>query len=187
MQNALFRAVKITKDVNTSHDKYSGYGICFKSDSSFSFGNSISAKNVIIFRCDMAFSSHANNRTINIYVLDKDFVQGINGTTIYAEGLYKTDFTAQDKKFVLPLHYNSDKSYLFVNGVQQLKFKTKNSEIARNLLCLGNLSTDWSTTNATKTGLYCNVYDFAVDYVPISGVKTIHDIHRYLMTKNGIV
>ena len=135
----------------------------------------------------MSFSSHANNRTNNIYVLGKDFIQGINGTTIYAEKLYKTDFTEQDRKFVLPLHYNGGNSYLFVNGVQQLKFKTKKCEVKRVSLCLGNLSDDWSQTNATKTGLHGNVYDFAVDYVPISSVRTTYDIHRYLMKKNNIV
>ena len=53
VQNALFGAIKITKDVNTSHYKYSGYGICFNRNSRFSFGNSITVKNVIIFGCDM--------------------------------------------------------------------------------------------------------------------------------------
>ena len=38
IQNAFFGSGKITKDVNTSHYKYSGYGICFDSGSSFSFG-----------------------------------------------------------------------------------------------------------------------------------------------------
>ena len=76
------------------------------------------AKNVIIFGCDMPFSSHSNNRANNIYVLGKDFIQGINSTTIYAEKLLKTDFTEQDKKFVLRLRCKGDDSYLFVNGVQ---------------------------------------------------------------------
>ena len=183
----LLGVVKITKDVNTSHYGYSGYGICFDGNSSFSFGNNLNSKNVIIFGCNMFFSSHSNNRASNIYVFSKDFIQGVNGTTIYAEKLYKTDFTEQDKKFVLSLHYSRDDSYLFVNGVQQLKFKTKKSEIKRVPLCLGNISADFSATNATKTGLYGNFYDFAVDYVLISGVKTISDIHRYLMKKNNIV
>ena len=126
VQNALFGALKITKDVNTSHYSYSGYGICFDPKSSFSLGNSLTAKNVVIFGCDMSFSSHKTNQANNIYVLGKDFVQGINGTTLHAEKMYKTDFTEQNKKFVLSLHYNSDNSYLFVNGVQQLKLKTKN-------------------------------------------------------------
>ena len=36
-------------------------------------------------------------------------------------------------------------------------------------------------------GLYENVYDFALDYVPLNGVKTIYDIHRYLMKNHDIV
>ena len=183
VQNALFGAVKVTKDVNTSHYSYSGYGICFDAKSSFSFGNSLNAKNVIIFGCDMSFSSHANYRANNIYVFGKDFIQGINGTTIYAEKMYETDFTEQGKKFVLSLHYSGDDSYLFVNGVQQLKFKTKNSEIKGVHLSLRSLATDFSTINMTKSGLFGNVYDFAADYAPISCEKAIYDIHRYLIKK----
>ena len=67
----------------------------------------------------MSFSTHANNRSNNIYILGKDLIQGINGTTLYAESLYKTDFTQQDKKFVLSLHCNGGDSHLFVNSVQQ--------------------------------------------------------------------
>ena len=117
VQNALFGAIKITKDVNTSHYQYHGYGICFDGNGSFSFGNNIGAKNVIIFGVDMSFRPNATNRANNVYVLGKDFVQGISNTghtTIYAEKLYKTDFTKQDKKFVLSLHYNGDDSCLFV-------------------------------------------------------------------------
>ena len=146
VQNALFGAVKITKDVDTSNYKYSGYGICFDGKSDFTFGNNINGKNVIMFGCDMSFSSHANNKVNNIYVLEKDFVLGINGTTIYAEDIYKHKFTKPNKKFVLSLHYNDDDSYLFVNGSQELKFEAKNSEIQKNLLCLGNLSSDSSLT-----------------------------------------
>ena len=71
--------------------------------------------------------------------------------------MYKTDMTEQDKKIVLSLHYNGDDSYLFVNGVEQLKFKTKNSDIKRVPLSLGSTFTDFSTTNAQKTELYRNV------------------------------
>ena len=38
--------------------------------------------NVIIFGADLSSSTHANHRANNILVLGKDFVQGINGTTI---------------------------------------------------------------------------------------------------------
>ena len=186
VQNVLFGAVKITKNANTSHYKYEGYGICFDGESSFSFGNRIDAKNAIIFGVNTSNSSHSTNKTQNIYVLGIDFVQGINNTTIYAEKIYKTNFTEQSKKFVLSLHYNGDNSYLFVNWSQELKFKSSVDYMDRHLLCVGNISSDWSLTNSTKTGLYGNVYEFAVDYVPLSGIKTIYDIHRYLMKKHYI-
>ena len=52
----------------------------------------------------MSFSSHSTNKANNIYVLRKDFVQGINDTTLYAEKSYKTNFTDANKKFVLSIH-----------------------------------------------------------------------------------
>ena len=62
----------------------------------------------------------------NILVFGKDFIQGINGTTIYAEKLYSINFTQNNKKFCLSLHYNGANSYLFVNvtEIQFLKQKT---------------------------------------------------------------
>ena len=182
----MFGAVKITKNANTSHYEYEGYGICFDGESSFRFGNKIDAKNAIIFGVNTSNRSHSTNKTQNIYVLGKDFVQGINNTTIYAEKIYKANFTEQSKKLVLSLHYNGDNSNLFVNGSQELKFKSSVNYLDRNLLRVGNILSDWSLTNGRKTRLYGNVYDFAVDYVPLSGVKIIYDIHRYLMKKHNI-
>ena len=126
--------MKITKDADNSNYKYSGYGICFDRKSYFTFGNIINGKNIRIFGCDMSFSSHANNKVNNIYVLGKGFVQQINGTTIYAEDIYKHNFTEPNKNFVLSLHYNGDYSYKFVNGGQELKFKIKNSEIQKKII-----------------------------------------------------
>ena len=186
LENSLFGPVQITKDVNVSLYKYSGYSISFDSGGSFSFGSNNNARYVIIFACDMSFSTPTNSRVNNIYVLGKDFIQGINETTVYAEKLYKTDFTKQNKKFVLRLHYNGDNSYLFVNGLQQLKFKTKDTEIKRVSLSLGNINTQFRTANQTKTGLYGNVYDFAVDYVA-ADIKQTNSIHRYLMKKKTIL
>ena len=51
---------------------------------------------------------------------------------------------------------------------------------------MGNFSTDWSKDESTKPGLYGNIYDFAIDYEPLSDVKTIYDIHGYLMKKHNI-
>ena len=186
VQKGLFGAVKITKNENTSHYEYERYRIYFDGESSFSFGNRIDAKNLIIFGVNNSNSSQSTNKTQNIYVLGKDFFQGINNTIILAEKIYNTNFTQHSKKFVLSLHYNGDSSYLFVNGSPELKLKSSVNYLDRNLLCVGNISSDWSLTNSTKTGLYGNVYDFAVDYVGINGLKTIYDIHRYLMKKHNI-
>ena len=91
--------------------------------------------------------------------------------------------------FVLSLHYNGNNSYLFVNGIQELKLKVQSftNNMKSQMFCIGNISSDWSLTNSIKTSLYGNVYDFAIDYVPLTGVKTIYDIHRYLMKKHGII
>ena len=118
--------------------------------------------------------------------MGKALVQGINDTTIYAEKNFYRNFTDPGKKFVLSLHYNSDNRYLFVNGRQELKVKAKNNQIIDEKLCLGNLSSEWTTSESEKTGLYGYIYDFVVDYKSINGVKPIYDMHRYLITKHNI-
>ena len=103
--------------------------------------------------------------------------------------MYKHKFTKPNVKFVLSLHYNGDNSYLFVNGGAELKFeaKTFSDQVKQNILCLGNLSSDWSSINSTNTGLYGSVYDFSVDYSPVNSVKTIYDIHRYFMKRHDVI
>ena len=66
--------------------------------------------------------------------MGKDFIQGINSITIYAEKIYKINFTQSNKTFVLSLHYNGDNSYLFVNGSQELQFNSTINYLHRNLL-----------------------------------------------------
>ena len=106
----------------------------------------------------MSSSTHSNNRANNILVLGKDFIQGINGTTIYAEKMYSINFSATRARFILSLHYNGDNIYLFVNGKEMIKFKAKDSKIVSYPFCLGNISIDFSNTNMEKTGLYGSVY-----------------------------
>ena len=65
--------------------------------------------------------------------------------------MYNINFTVTKKKFCLHLHYNGVNSYLFVNGTEIYKFKTKDSEIVASPLCLGNFSKDWSVDNIKKT------------------------------------
>ena len=173
--------MKITKNTVSSKNNYTGYGLCFDEGGEFGhtvrqgiFDRTTNAKNVIIFGVDMSSSIHATNRANNIHVMEKDFIQGINDTTIYAEKLFHNNFTEFGGKFVLSLHYNGDNSYLFANGRQELKFKAKDDQLVNEKLCLGNLSDG-------------DIYDFVVDYRAIIGVRPIYDMHRYLMAKHGII
>ena len=159
VQNALFGAMKITKNADTSKYKYKGYGICFDEGGLFSIGN-------------------INN--------GRNDVQGINDTTLYAEKMCSQNFTQPSKKFILSLHYNGNDSYLYVNGKQELKFKAKTSHLVKEKLFIGNLSDQWTTSESETTGLHGNIYDCVVDYEQIVGVKAIYDMHIYLMIKHNI-
>ena len=88
----------------------------------------------------MSSSVNANNRTKYILVFSKDFVQGLENTTIYAEKLYAVSFTKTNTKFCFSQHYSGANSYLFVNGTETCKFKGRYSEIVATPLCLGLFS-----------------------------------------------
>ena len=172
----LFGAVSLTKNVDIDQRKYRGYGICFDRKGEFSFGNEY-GRNVIIFGVNPTTSKYANNRANCVLILGKDFAQGINGTTVYAEKLYSINFTENNKKFCLSLHYNGLNSYLCVNGKEIIKFKAKDSEIVPYPLCLGNISKDYSVDNMKKAGLTGYVYDFSVDFDAITKDRIL-DIHN---------
>ena len=195
IQNALFGAMQITKNATDSDkNNYKGCGICF--DERSQFGSTITengvtytsnGRNVLIFGSDMSFSAHTTNKANHIYLMGDGLTQAINNTTIYAEKKYFKNFTEPNVKFVLSLHYNSNDSYLFVNGRQELRFKAKMDQLVKEKLCIGNLSDQWTTTESEKTGLYGNIYDFVIDYEEILLLKTIYDMYRYLMIKHNII
>ena len=74
----------------------------------------------------------------------------------------------------------------FFNGTAIHKFKTKDSIIVPNNLCLGNVAKDFLASNMEKTGFNGYIYDFSVDYdsTDADGIK---NIHKYLMKKNGVL
>ena len=186
IENALFGAMQITKNADTSKYNYKGYGICFDESEEFThvrkrgnFNDTTLARNVIIFGVDMSFSKHANNKANNIYVMGKDYIQNINDTTIYAEKMYYRNFTDPGRKFVLSLHSNGNNSYLYVNGNQELKLKAKTDQLIKEKLCLGNLSDQWTTSESEKAGLYGKIFDFVVDYEHVAETTKILDMHRF--------
>ena len=73
-------------------------------------------------------------------ILRKGPTQGLGEHSLTAKKLDSINFTKENTKFWLSLHYNGGNSYLFVNGTEIIKFKTKDSEIVANPLCLGNIT-----------------------------------------------
>ena len=102
LENCLFGAASLTKYVDIDQYKYSGYDIGFDKKGKFSSGNGF-GRNCIILGADMSSSVHANNKTKNILVLRKDFVQGLDNTRTYAEKLYSIDFTENNTKILFEL------------------------------------------------------------------------------------
>ena len=67
----------------------------------------------------MSSSVHVHNK-------DKDILSlGEADTTLRAEAKYPISFTHQNKRFILSLHYNLIKSFLFVNATKIYQFKQK--------------------------------------------------------------
>ena len=140
----MFGAVSLTKHLDIDQYKYFRYGVGFDRKVEFSFGNGF-CRNVIF--CS---SVNANNKTKNILVLGKNFIQRLDNTTIHAEKLYSINFTKTNTKFCLFLHHNGTNSYLFLNDTDIIKFRAKDSDIAATPLCLGNISIDFSADNMEK-------------------------------------
>ena len=188
IQNALFGAMQITKNAtDNSETNYKGYGICFDERSQFGhtmtkdgITHTSNGRNVIIFGVDMSFSAHATNRANHIYML---WVMDLHKVLTILQKYFR-NFTESNLKFV---NYNVDDSYLFVNDRQELKFKAKTDQLVKEKLCIGNLSDQWTASESEKTGLYGDIYEFVVDYEDILDVKTIYDMHRYLMIKHNII
>ena len=134
----------------------------------------------------MSSSVHVDNKGKDILILGKGPTQGLGEHSLTAEKMYSINFSKDNIKFCLSLHYNGANSYLFVNGTEIYKFKAKDSEIVATPLCLGNVSKDWSVDNRKDTWLNGYFYDFSVDYHDIAA-DDILDIHKYLMKKNNMI
>ena len=112
----------------------------------------------------MSTSVHASNKTKDILVLG----QG----RIYAEKMYSPNSSVENKILVLTLHYNSDNSFLFVNGQKVTQYKSEDSIVndqGIRALTLGALTKPYfsgtnnhrlSPKNINDTKLYGNVYEY---------------------------
>ena len=182
LKDCLFGVVTLTKDTaDIEKYGYSGYGIGFDRRWSFSFPGGGFGQNVLIFGLDMSSSIKIDNRKKDILILGNGPTQGLEHI-LSAEKMYSINFTLTKKKFCLSLHYNEVNSYLFVNSTEIYKFKAKDSKFVASLLCLGNISKDWSIYNLKRTGFTGYVYDFSADY-EATDVDDIKDIHKCLIKK----
>ena len=110
LENCLFGAVTLTKNADNDRYKYSGYGIGFYMQRSFSFPGTGLGRNVIIFGVDMRSSTKIKNRKKDILILGKRPTQGLRHT-LSAEKMYLIDFTEYNKNFCLSLHYNGANTF----------------------------------------------------------------------------
>ena len=91
LENCLFGAVTLTKNVDIDKCKYSGYGIGFGRQGFFSHPSGGTDRNVIIFGVDMSASTTIDNRKKDILILGRSPTQGLEHTLI-AEKIYSISF-----------------------------------------------------------------------------------------------
>ena len=60
---------------------------------------------------------------INISILGEGPTQSLDDTTLTTEAVYPINFTQPNKTFVLSVHYNGSKKFLFVNATKIYQFR----------------------------------------------------------------
>ena len=89
--------------------------------------------------------------------------------------------TQSGGEFVLRLHYNGSKSFLFVNATKVCQLKAKNSGIKDYALCLVNISKNLAINNLKKR-IKMSCKFFSVDF-NLTDSKRILNIHKYFMKR----
>ena len=72
----------------------------------------------------MDASVHINNNGKDILILGEEPTQGSGNTRLTAEGIYPVNFTQQNKRFILSVHFNGTNGFLFVNATK-ISIKSK--------------------------------------------------------------
>ena len=102
------------------------------------------------FCADMSWYVHVDNKKKGILVLGGFPTQDVDNIMITTEAKYPNNFTELRKRFVLSLHYNGSRDFLFVNAVKMYQFKAKVSEIKPYPFCIGNISKIFTFNNMKK-------------------------------------
>ena len=110
LTNALFGAVKITKNADIKKYDYSGYGIGFDSQTFYNHPFGGIGRDVIIFGVNMSSSTNNANNNKIILILGKSSVQRLEERSLSAEKMYSINFSQTNKRFCLSLHYKGANS-----------------------------------------------------------------------------
>ena len=139
-----------------TNNKLVGYGVGFGTQK-YTHDDGKGARNLVILGTNS-----------NALLLGKGSIKVTTNDSIavQAKTKLKTNCTIPDKKFVLSVHYNAtddnSQSFLFINGVEQYKFKADKNEIVARKLNLRSIS-DNSVLHYSHT-MNGNIYSFALDY-----------------------
>ena len=166
----MFAANNIVTNIDKGQWIYSGYGIAFDRTGSWVFGNELATN--VIFGVVNSLSTHAENRK--------------NNFLLSAGQKFSINFSEENAKCCMSLHYSHDNSYSFVNGKEIYKFKAEKKNVdfpAR--FFLGSKSKRFGRVDSRDIPLKGSVYGFSVDYNAIDKSAT-WNIHKCLMVNNSI-
>ena len=99
LTNALFGAVKLTKNDDIDKYQYFGHGIGFDGHGFYSHYSGGTGRNVIIFGVEMSSSNNIDNKGKDILILGNCPTQGLGEHSLSAEKMYSINFTKVNLKF----------------------------------------------------------------------------------------
>ena len=160
-----------------TNNKLVGYGVGF-GNQKYTHDDGKEARNLVIL-----------GTSPNALVLGKGStkITTNDSVSVQAKDNLKTNCTIPNKKFVLSVHYDAtddnSESFLFVNDLQQYKFKADKNEIVARKLNLGSISDNSILHYSHK--MNGNIYSFPVDY-ELPTIGKIQKIYKYLLKKHNI-
>ena len=108
----------------------------------------------------LILKSHLKNEFL---ISEEEDTFVINCSFVAPEKKIDIDFSKAKIKFCLSLHYDGDKSYSFVNGIEIYKFKASNkNNNFPSQFCLGSISNKFDNVNSKEISFKGNMYSLIV-------------------------
>ena len=110
--------------------------------------------NVVIFGVDNSSSSHTYNRRNKFLVLGEGPNYGINGSFWSPMKHFSINFSKENIKVCLNLHYNGGSSYLLVNAKETFNFKVDNKNVNfPTQFCLRSISNGFGAIESREVSI----------------------------------